>query len=642
MASEVDEVDVLEELEEEISEEAHISSGEEEALAPPVPPPISRPVNPLVVSKRWKEYLDPSTNRHYYFDRVTKGVQWRKPTGFLSRAELLRPVSVAQIGSSDWKVVGTLSGRDYFFNFKTRLTAWELPEDFNTPIPVNPSSEPEIESSSETKKRAAVSDVEEVAPEAKRRKLVTEGRPTSFVGMFEDTLTTAADNFKRMLEAFGVDKNAVWSDWQAKLSKDGRFNAVVSLAERRSLFDSYVRQIAADEHKKKQKEIEDAKNALRDEIEFALADQKSWRGFDDFKDLFRPTEAYQQLREVYPDGIGEVYDDVTREESEKRRKARERAKRDFLDMLEEKVREKYEQDTRKDWLDFKLALEDDPRYNRAQLSGGDREALFEDFAREVRHSMAPRSRNEREERSRDEYRQKDDYERRSGGRGDRDRREEDWRGRNDSGSHDRRRMDDRGHDQRQNRMEEREIREFKALLADKVHLRATNMKWEDVQPTLARDPRFDTQYFGTKVKIELFEDHLKGLRREAERQFWSAIEKYGSGDFYLTWQRTCDSLAGTPALSLMSSNAEREAAYKKWALEKRNSAEADLRRLFKSTRSIVPGIDLDNHEQLNPIIDELKKDSRWRLLPDSSTGWDMRRMDILGQYIDSISQENVN
>lgn len=610
-------------------------SGDAEAPVVP-PPPISKPGNPLVVSKRWKEYLDPVSNRNYYYDRVTKGVQWRKPTGFMSRAELLRPVSANQIGTSEWQIVGTLSGRDYFYNSKTGITAWQLPKDFNTPIPAIASSAPESSSSADSKKRSSDNDVEYIAPEPKRRKLAIEGRPTTFVGMFEDTVATASSNFKSMLTAHGVDKDATFSDWQAKLSKDGRFNAVVSVVEKRSLFDSYVRQLAEDDKKKKEKELTDAKNALRDEIEFALAEEKSWRGFDAFKDIFRPTEAYQHLRDLHPDSIGDVYDDVTREESEKRKKAKDRAKRDFLDMLEEKVREKYEKDTRKDWLDFKMDLEDDPRYNRAQLSGGDRESMFEDFAREVRHSLAPKPRSEKKERNersdRDE-RRGDSYESR-GRPSDRD----EGRGRNDSSSSSRR--DERFRDERQNKMEDREMREFRGLLADKVQMRLANSKWEEVQPTLSRDPRFDTQYFGTKTKIELFEEHIKELKQSSERQFWRAIETHGNGDFYLTWQRACDNLAGTPAMAIMSSNAEREAAYKKWALTKRQTAESDLNRLFKSTRSITAKTDLESSDQMDSILSELKKDSRWRVLPDSSAGWDMRRMDVLGQYIDSLAEEN--
>ena len=110
MASEVENVVNLVELDDENQLETEVQP----VLKGAQSPPFTRPVNPLVVSKRWKEYIDPATNRPYYFDRVTKGVQWRKPAGFLNRKELLRPVSANQIGSSDWKVVTTLGGRDFF------------------------------------------------------------------------------------------------------------------------------------------------------------------------------------------------------------------------------------------------------------------------------------------------------------------------------------------------------------------------------------------------------------------------------------------------------------------------------------------------------------------------------------------------
>lgn len=645
MASEAEELAEAPNLAvEEQEEEQEIDSFESEeedqeempALAPQ-PAPF-RPINPLTVSKRWKEYYEPNSRRFYYFDRVTRGVQWRKPEGFLTRAELNRPVSVTQIGISDWKVVGTLGGKDYYFNFKKGTTAWELPEDFNTPIPAKATASTSTSSNQlqdgDLKKRGADSYPEDILPEAKRRKLASD-KPESFIALLEDTRETASSNFTRMLESHGVDKDAVWQEWQTKLAKDARFIAVASLAEKRILFESYVKQLAADAAQKIKKERDNAKDAMWKEIKSAQEAGKSWRGFDEFKDLFRPTEAYQHLRDVHADSIGDIYDDFMREESEKKKKMR--AKRDFWDMLEEKVREKYEKDTKQDWLDFKMQLEEDPRYNRAQLSGGDRESIFEDFAREIRHSLrfkqrdGDRDQGRERERERD-YRDDRSRDREREGRDPRDYR--DSRGSRDSRSSSNQDKDKENH---QSRMEDREERQFRALLAEKVK-KATNASWDEMRPLLSKDPRFETQYIGNRRKTQLFEQHVQDMKHSAEVKFWKSLDQFGHPDFYLTWIKACDALAGTPALSILPSNAEREAAYNKWAIDKRKRAESDLKHLFQSTTSITSKTDLENEEEMQAITKELSKDSRWRVLPDSSAGWDMRRSDVLAEYIESLSQ----
>jgi hypothetical protein len=631
MTSEVEVVEHPVDLGEEKIEEASLEANFVEEQPTEFPRPRAKPVNPLVVSKRWKEYIDSATNRPYYFDRLTKGVQWRKPAGFLTRKELLRPVSVNQIGASDWKVVSTLCGRDYFFHMSTGQVAWELPEDFNTPIHVK-APIAEVEGSLLNDKKRLLDDrIEDEAPEPKRRKMLASesSRPATFVGMFEDTRDTVISNYKSMLESYGVDKDALWSDWSKKLAKDGRFNAVASLVERRSLFESYVRQLALEHKQRRKKDMEDAKEALWKEIQ--KVQEKNWRGFDAFKDQFRPTEAYQNLRDLHPDSIGDIYDDVIRLESETRKKEKERAKRDFMDMLEELIRDRYEKDTKKDWLDFKLELESDPRYNRALLTGTERENLFEDFASEIRHSLAPKSRESHKRYEEKDYRDE-------GFRSERNKREEALARRNEDASRQRHREEHFVREKHERTREDREIQGFKTLLAERV-LRA-NLEWESVEPSLSRDPRFDTPYIGNKGKMRLFEGHIMELQRNAERMFFKTLDSYGSGDFYQSWQEASDSLLRTPAFSIMTTNAEREKAYKRWAMENKNRAESNLHQLFQSTPLITSDTDLENKKELNPILEVLKKDVRWRALPESSVGWTARRMELLTEFVDTLPSKS--
>jgi hypothetical protein len=636
MASEEEAIDIpaLERMEE--TEKAS-TEGDEVENAPPLTfTPPAKPVNPMVVSKRWKEYYDEASQRFYYFDRVTKGVQWRKPKGFLTRKELLRPVSANQIGTSDWKVVSTLVGKDYFFNTKTGVVAWELPADFNTPIPIAPSELSVEAEPSADKKRGRQEDLEEPdnygLPFAKRPKLAEEPKlATSFVERFEDSKESVATNFKLMLESNGVDKDALWSDWQPRLVKDGRFNAVASLAERRSLFESHIRQLAADYKQKRKKVLEEAQNALWREIE--TANLKPGIGFDAFKDQFRPTEAYQRLRDLHPDSIGDLYDEAMRVANKAREKNRARAKQDFLAMLEEKIRDRYLKNTKQDWLDFKLDLESDPRYNRAQLSGGDREQLFEDFASELRHSQSSRA----DPKSRDAHPLHRDTDERHEVKDSRRRGEEAIKAREAEAARQRSREDRDIRERHERAREDRERDGFRTLLAERV-LRS-NLTWDDLEPSLSRDPRFETQYLSTKGKMKLFDDHIYSLQRDAERAFIKYLDQRGNDDFYLTWQEASDSLFGTPAFGLFQTNSERERAYSRWASARIAQAEKDLQALFATVPLITSDTELENKKELLPILDELRKDARWRALPDSSEKWASRRMELLEQFVESLASK---
>lgn len=625
--------------EEEVIEQQEVSQVEDEEveiIAAAVRAPF-KAVNPMVVSKRWKEYFDEASQRHYYYDRVTKGVQWRKPAGFLTRQELLRPVSANQIGQSDWKVVATLSGRDFFFNAKTNVAVWNLPEDFNTPIPTSTTAPADEEASANQKKRTRDEELDELdvkgAPVAKKPKLSEKpSKHINVVDAFVSAQDSGVTHFKLMLEHYGVDKDAKWSDWQPKLAKDGRFNAIASLAEKRSVFETHVRQLASSYKQEKKERLKAAKEALWTEIEKIKFSTSI--GFDAFKDLLRPTNAYLNLRDLDPDSIGDLYDEAMTAATEKQKKEKNRAKRDFLAMLDEKIKDRYARDTRKDWLDFKLELEEDPRYNRAHLSGIEREELFEDFARDVRHSLSSKGRSDKHDRDGHEERRQDDKRQH---RETVDARQEALRLREREVANKKAWEEKTIRSKHERMREEQEKENFRTLLAERV-LR-TNVSWEDMEPSLSRDPRFDTQYFNTRDKIALFKEFQEQMQQQSERKFRRFLDTHGSGDFYQTWNEASDSLFDTPAFSMLPTNEARAQAFAHWANDRRVQAEADLVALFKETPTITAETDLDNKKESIPLIDELKKDARWRTLPESHEFWNVRRLELLGEFIASLSQK---
>ncbi|XP_049851026.1 transcription elongation regulator 1-like [Schistocerca gregaria] len=588
------------------------------------PIPYSPIVDPLQVSSEWKEYTDPKTGNPYYVHRKTMKKQWKRPEGFLTKKELLRPVCAKIIGKSEWKVVTTLGGRDYFYNTLTKTTSWELPSDFNTPI-LHPSDDEDEEQSTEQEegtssrtkrtetqhdddgqsKRAKTAEGDETNKEVsveQQKEFVIEF-PEDVVPQNEDEFDRRTRLFKRLLREKNVGPDSVWHDFSSELAQDERYHSIVSRAERMSIFESFVRTRQAEIKAEKKEKIESAKTQFLELVD-EQANKISYKTtFSEFKDLLRHDPRYAELRRVDPDQIGVAYDRTIGELEEAHRKRRRKFKLEFLDMLEEKLHAEILRNNRLRWEEAKLLLEDDPRYNRDNLSSEDRHQLFRHFFEDVMDEYEKKLKEERKKK--EALRSLQAEARRNQLREARYRNKE-----------------------KEKFILQEEVDNISSLYSECV---SREVQWEDVLHLFEADYRFNTQFLTSQDKKKMFEDHLDSIRKKKKNAFTRLVEETGCGFIFKEWEEISQEIVKDPRFRSVEDGKKAFEDIKKSKLEK---IQTDLVKSFKSIPSITKDTDLADRSTYDHIHLSLRRDPTWCYMSNDNKKWCYFREELLKDYIE--------
>ncbi|GAB4850661.1 hypothetical protein Ancab_029972 [Ancistrocladus abbreviatus] len=198
----------------------------------------------------------------------------------------------------------------------------------------------------------------------------------------EDTGPTIEERimqFKEMLKERGV---APFSKWEKELPKivfDPRFKAIPSYAERRSLFEHYVRTRAEEERKEKRAALKAAMEGFKQLLEDAKEDIDHNSDYQSFRKKWGHDPRFEALdrkeRELL---LNERILPFKRAAEEKAQAARAAAASRFKSML----REKGDITTSSRWSRVKDSIRDDPRYKAVKHE--EREILFNDYIDELK------------------------------------------------------------------------------------------------------------------------------------------------------------------------------------------------------------------------------------------------------------------
>ncbi|GAA5941470.1 hypothetical protein JCM3775_004934 [Rhodotorula graminis] len=306
----------------------------------------------------------------------------------------------------------------------------------------------------------------------------------------------AAAMFKVLLSEKDINAMAPFESELAKFVNDPRYHAVKSTRERRDLFDEFCKEkIRAQRAAKKAAAASGIKVdplvGFRSLLSTAVTSTRSH--FSDFKRAHQKDTRYRDFGKTEGDREKE-FKKYLRDLGERKREAAERAEREFGEML----REDGEIRPGDKWTDVKKRHASDPRYS-AVASSSLREQLFDKHLAALSSGgnrpststsapSAPALKEDKAARAAASLREREERVRADKARAERS-----------------------ANVARSNLGKDEAEREFAQLLIDAV--RDHKAHFDDLVPSLSRDPRFDAQALYPSDKRRLFEQHQQKLHR---------------------------------------------------------------------------------------------------------------------------------
>lgn len=589
------------------------------------------------------------TGAVYYYNAVTGESTYQKPIGFKGELDKViaqpTPVSWEKLAGTDWSLVTTNDGKNYYYNTKTKTSSWHVPTQLaelrkkkseiheDNPVPVQNTNELNEKGSgmsglsapaltnggrdSTTLRMPAMPGSS--ALDLVKKKLQESGAPMTSVipasgpgnldangsktveaavkgfqgestkdkpketdgnGNMSDSSSDSEDSdsgptmeerviqFKEMLKERGV---APFSKWEKELPKivfDPRFKAIPSYAERRSLFEHYVRTRAEEERKEKRATQKAAIEGFKQLLEEAKKDINENTNYQTFKKKWG-----RDVRFEVPDRkerehlLNERIVQLKRAAEEKVRAVRAAAASGFKSLL----REKGDITASSRWSRVKEGLRDDPRYKAVKHE--EREALFNEYISELK------SVGDEAERA---------------GKAEQDKlkeREKELRKRKEREEQEMERV-------RVKIRRKEAVESFQALLVETI--RDPQVSWTESKPKLEKDP----QRRATNPELEesdlekLFREHIKMLHERCINKFRALLdeaitmeasaEKTEDGKTVLTSWSTAKQLLKSDHRYKKLSGKERESLWRRHAEEVQRKEKDGKNSDLKSKTSVDP------------------------------------------------------
>lgn len=249
-------------------------------------------LNALQVVDDWSVH-DDGDGRLFYYDRKTDSSQWEVPEGLASletefMMKLILQNAVARSGV--WTAHDAGNGTIYYFNSKTRASAWERPSEWGEAEAAAAREKEEMadaaqrEKEEEKKEKALRKEKkkqkrlkkhkEKLAEQKEEEKEETEKEPVQEEKEEEEPLTAEElqaeqerntreqkriEQFRAMLRDKNIMPFCKWSVALPQIAGDPRFMGVPTMDERRAIFEHFVEHRREDLKAKKKSKLKQAK-----------------------------------------------------------------------------------------------------------------------------------------------------------------------------------------------------------------------------------------------------------------------------------------------------------------------------------------------------------------------------------------------
>ncbi|BGP15676.1 hypothetical protein JCM10213v2_003665 [Rhodosporidiobolus nylandii] len=308
----------------------------------------------------------------------------------------------------------------------------------------------------------------------------------------------AAALYRILLSERDINPMAPFETELPKFVGDPRYHAVKATRDRRDIFDEYCKEKIREQRAAKKKAAESGKKvdplvAFRALLASSVTSTRTH--FSDFKRAHQKDARFREFGKTEGDREKE-FKKFLRELGEQKRAAAEKADREFKEMLAEDA--EIRQGDK--WADVKKRHASDPRYV-AVVSSSLREQLFTKHLSSLASGSRPAPSASSAAPSKSQPAKEDKAARAAASLKERE----------EKVRMEKMRQDREAQRARGNLGKEEAEREFGQLLVDAV--RDHKARFEDLVPTLSRDPRFDTPSLYPNDKRRLFDQHLQKLYR---------------------------------------------------------------------------------------------------------------------------------
>ncbi|XP_063900385.1 transcription elongation regulator 1-like [Zophobas morio] len=532
-----------------------------------------------------------------------------------------KPIARIAVPDSFWLVVLTASNKRFYYNTVSKTSDWDLPVELelmgfddkaidklielykiNKEIKkenFREAQEPEKDTveSANLLGKPQIEGIEEDDQE-KISKVEPEDKLQPAATLFYDE---RVKRFRELLEERKVSAFSTWDKEQTVLALDPRYK-LLTMKERKQIFDKYCRECAELERAEKREQIiknrHFFKELLEEVVDLDLLSFSEFSAKYSRDPRFKCVEKWKERELLFKEAAEEFKKNATIKREE--RKARN--KQAFIVLLNEKGKMHVEST----WKRVKERITGDRRYDI--LSREEREKCFDEYLTELRERDTEYMKKQREKASIKE-------------------RERLVKATQEE-------LQKSLNKEKSNFKRDEGVETFKNLLRDVI--RKHDICWNDAKEKLKQDSRWNCG-LTREEKEKYFYQHLRLLNEKLASAFWKLIDETKEIALTSEWVNVRPLICDDFRFEKFGDDRKREAEFRYYMRQKVKQAKIDFKQLLRETKLIThktKNVIAKDPRELSEIEKVLKNDKRYGDLDCIA----QERSILLLEYIDDLAQ----
>jgi len=378
-----------------------------------MPNPHVRPNTP------WTEHKAPS-GEFYYYNHITKQSTWKKPDNYIpykppfiphfqqkhvlqkpitktEQKPIEKAISMKRIPGTPWHIILTSRNNEFFYNYDTKKSTWEIPEEVKDIInnlleeakkikeereaamkkkeEMNKLKEEEDKKQLEIQEKMEIDEKkekEQVEQKEKEKQSDTKSKESQQQKLSDSSKEKKIEDFYALLEENKVSPFSTWEQELSNIIHDKRYTLIPTLRERKKLFDEYCRKKIEEMKKNNELTVEDPVKKYKKLLKEVVKEDTTWKMF-----MIRNKRDSRYLN-LGAKEREKIFNEYKKEMEKSERQKRIERKEAFLELLKETK----EITADSSWRTIKRIIDKDERYDL--VSSYDREDYFYDYRKSLR------------------------------------------------------------------------------------------------------------------------------------------------------------------------------------------------------------------------------------------------------------------